>query len=73
MSRTAPIVFEAVIRVRAANIEPPLPAFENQVVIFPALSNPANDHRAMPLIPEQLHYAFTNNLSEEESLAVYER
>ena len=40
---------------------------------FPALSNPANSHRAVPLTPEQFHYAFTNNLSEEESLAVYRR
>jgi len=42
-------------------------------VSFPALSNPANAHRALPLTPEQFHYAFTNNLSEEESLKVYER
>jgi pimeloyl-ACP methyl ester carboxylesterase len=40
---------------------------------FPALSNPANNHRAVPLTPEQFHYAFTNTLSEEESLKVYER
>lgn len=42
-------------------------------VSFPALNNPANNHRAMPLTPEQFHYAFTNNLSEQESLAVYNR
>ncbi len=42
-------------------------------VSFPALSNPANNHRAVPLTAEQFHYAFTNNLSEPESLAVYER
>lgn len=42
-------------------------------VTFPALSNPANNHRAVPLTPEQFHYAFTNNLNEEESLAVYRR
>ena len=42
-------------------------------VTFPALSNPANTHRALPLTPEQFHYAFTNTLSEEESLAVYNR
>ena len=42
-------------------------------VSFPALSNPANNHRAVPLTPEQFHYAFTNNLSEAESLAVYEK
>ena len=27
----------------------------------------------MPLTPEQFHYAFTNHLSEEESLAVFQR
>ena len=42
-------------------------------VSFPALANPANNHRAVPLTPEQFHYAFTNNLSEEESLAVFSR
>ena len=42
-------------------------------VSFPALSNPANNHRAVPLTPEQFHYAFTNNLSEEESRKVYEQ
>ena len=42
-------------------------------VSFPALSNPANVHRAVPLTPEQFHYAFTNHLSEEESLEVYQR
>ena len=40
---------------------------------FPVLKNPANDHRAVPLTPEEFHYAFTNTLSDEESLAVYER
>jgi pimeloyl-ACP methyl ester carboxylesterase len=47
--------------------------FSTLKVSFPALSNPANNHRALPLTPEQFHYAFTNNLSEEESLAVYNR
>lgn len=42
-------------------------------VSFPALSNPANNHRAVPLTPEQFHYAFTNHLSEAEALAVYEK
>ncbi len=40
---------------------------------FPALKNPANDHRAVTLTPKEFHYAFTNTLTEEESLAVYER
>lgn len=47
--------------------------FSTLRVSFRALSNPADIHRAVPLTPEQFHYAFTNNLSEEESLAVYER
>jgi pimeloyl-ACP methyl ester carboxylesterase len=47
--------------------------FSTVKVTLPALKNPANNHRAVPLSPEQFHYAFTNNLSEEESLAVYQR
>jgi alpha-beta hydrolase superfamily lysophospholipase len=47
--------------------------FSTLKVSFPALRNPANDRRAVPLTPEQFHYAFTNTLSEEESLNVYER
>lgn len=47
--------------------------FSTLKVSFPALSNPANAHRAIPLTPEQFHYAFTNTLSEEESLAIYEK
>lgn len=42
-------------------------------VSLPALSSPANIHRAVPLTPEQFHYAFTNHLSEEESRPIYER
>jgi pimeloyl-ACP methyl ester carboxylesterase len=47
--------------------------FSTLKVSFPALANPANNHRAVPLTPEQFHYAFTNDLSEEESLKVYHR
>jgi len=47
--------------------------FSTLKVSFPALSNPANNHRAVPLTPEQFHYAFTNNLSEDASLAAYNR
>jgi alpha-beta hydrolase superfamily lysophospholipase len=47
--------------------------FSTLKVSFPALSNPANNHRAVPLTPEQFHYAFTNTLTEDESLAVYNR
>ena len=42
-------------------------------VSFPALSNPLNNHRVVPLTPEQFHYAFTNTLSEEESRRAYDR
>ncbi|GAB1819498.1 alpha/beta hydrolase [Herbidospora sp. RD11066] len=41
--------------------------------LFPALKNPANRHRAVGFTPEEFHYAFTNTLSEEESLKVWER
>jgi len=47
--------------------------FSTLKVSFPALSNPANNHRAVPLTPEQFHYAFANDLSEAESLAMYKR
>jgi pimeloyl-ACP methyl ester carboxylesterase len=47
--------------------------FSTIKVSLPALSNPANNHRAVPLTPDQFHYAFTNTLSDEESLAVFNR
>lgn len=47
--------------------------FSTLKVSFPALSNPANNHRAVPLTPEQFHYAFTNNMSEDASLRIYNR
>ena len=40
---------------------------------FPVLHNPANLHRAVPITEEEFHYAFTNNLSADESKAVYAR
>ena len=40
---------------------------------FPVLKNPANNHRAVQLSAEEFHYAFTNSMSEEDSLRVYER
>jgi alpha-beta hydrolase superfamily lysophospholipase len=40
---------------------------------WPAFKNPANRHRAVPLTPDQWHYAFTNTFDEEESLRLYER
>jgi pimeloyl-ACP methyl ester carboxylesterase len=42
-------------------------------VALPALSNPANNHRAVPLTHEQFHYAFTSNLTEAESRPIFER
>jgi alpha-beta hydrolase superfamily lysophospholipase len=41
--------------------------------VFPVLRNPANRNKVAPFTPKQFHFAFTNNLSEEESNAVYER
>lgn len=40
---------------------------------FPVLKNPANRHRSVSLTPEEFHYAFTNTLTEEESLELYKR
>jgi pimeloyl-ACP methyl ester carboxylesterase len=40
---------------------------------FPVLHNPANLRRAVPITEKDFHYAFTNNLSFEESKAVYDR
>ncbi|MEU1201539.1 alpha/beta hydrolase [Streptomyces sp. NPDC005813] len=40
---------------------------------FPVLRNPANRGRAVPITEKEFHYAFTNNLSAEESKAVFDR
>ena len=40
---------------------------------FPMLRNPANHNKAIGFTAEEFHYAFTNTLSHEESLAAYER
>jgi alpha-beta hydrolase superfamily lysophospholipase len=37
------------------------------------LKNPANYHRAVMPSAEQFHYSFTNTMSEQEALPVYER
>jgi len=47
--------------------------FSTLRVTFPALKNPANVHKTVMLTPEEFHYAFTNTLTEEESLKVYHR
>ena len=38
----------------------------------PALTNPANRHRAVPLTYEQFRYAFANAVSEDEAQQLYE-
>jgi pimeloyl-ACP methyl ester carboxylesterase len=40
---------------------------------FPVLQNPANIRRAVPLTPEQFHYAFANTLNAAESQLAYDR
>jgi pimeloyl-ACP methyl ester carboxylesterase len=40
---------------------------------WPALRNPANRHKEVPLTQEQFHWCFTNALSRADSDAVYER
>jgi pimeloyl-ACP methyl ester carboxylesterase len=40
---------------------------------FPGLKNPANNHRAVRLTPEEFRYSFGNTLTEEESLSAYGR
>ncbi|WP_055545174.1 alpha/beta hydrolase [Streptomyces kanamyceticus] len=40
---------------------------------LPVLRNPANRHRAVPITEKEFHYAFTNNLSVEESRRVFDR
>src|SRR4029453_3213994 len=35
--------------------------------------SPANFHKAVELTPEQFHYAFTNTLSDADSLGAYKR
>jgi pimeloyl-ACP methyl ester carboxylesterase len=39
----------------------------------PALGNPANRHRAVPLTYEQFRYAFANAVGEEEAKQLYEK
>ncbi|MEO0587901.1 MAG: alpha/beta hydrolase [Planctomycetota bacterium] len=41
--------------------------------VLPVLKNPANRKRAVPLTEKQFHYAFTNNLSADESKKVFDR
>jgi pimeloyl-ACP methyl ester carboxylesterase len=48
----------------------PLSEFRSTVGV---LKDPLNVHRAVPLTPEQFHYAFTNTLDEDASQAAYDR
>jgi pimeloyl-ACP methyl ester carboxylesterase len=41
--------------------------------LFPILKSPANRRKAVGFTPEEFQYAFTNTLSEEDSLKVYDR
>jgi pimeloyl-ACP methyl ester carboxylesterase len=47
--------------------------FSTLKVAYPALKNPFDTHRAVPLTLEQFHYGFTNHLTEEESEPIYAR
>ena len=40
---------------------------------FPGLKNPFSPHQAVAISPEQFNYAFTNHLTAEESLPLYQR
>ena len=42
-------------------------------VVTPQLINPRNNHRCVPLTPNQFHYAFMNTSSREESFRIYQR
>jgi len=41
--------------------------------LFPALSNPANRHKAVGFTEKQFHYAFTNTLDEAAAKEAYDR
>lgn len=47
--------------------------FSTLKAAYPALKNPFDTHRAVPLTLEQFHYGFTNHLTEEESEPIYAR
>jgi alpha-beta hydrolase superfamily lysophospholipase len=42
-------------------------------VVTPQLLNPRNNHRCVPLTPQQFHYAFMNDTTAEESFRIYQR
>ncbi len=47
--------------------------FDQIRATFPVLHNPANRDRAVPITEKEFHFAFTNNLSIDESKPVYDR
>src|SRR5689334_5632256 len=64
----------AAIAIDAAQIKGVLPVPLSALrATLPVFKNPANRHRAVSLTAEQFRFAFANAVSEEESLALYER
>src|SRR3954469_9290903 len=41
--------------------------------VFPALRNPANRKKTVPLTPEQFRYHFTNTMNDADAAAAYDR
>src|SRR3954453_1567859 len=64
----------AAVAIDAAQIKGVLPVPLSALrATLPVFKNPANKHRAVSLTAEQFRFAFGNAVSEEESLALYER
>src|SRR3954452_20410918 len=41
--------------------------------VFPALRNPANKNKAVPMTPKQFRYSFTNTMNDADAQAAYQR
>jgi pimeloyl-ACP methyl ester carboxylesterase len=64
----------AAIAIDAAQIKGVLPVPLSALrATLPVFKNPANRHRAVSLTPEQFRFAFTNEVSEQESEELFER
>jgi pimeloyl-ACP methyl ester carboxylesterase len=64
----------AAVAIDAAQIKGVLPLPLSALrATLPVFKNPANKHRAVSLTAEQFRFAFGNAVSEEESLALFER
>jgi pimeloyl-ACP methyl ester carboxylesterase len=64
----------AAIAIDAAPIKGVLPVPLSALrAVFPAIRNPANAKRAVPLTPEEFRYGFANAVSEQESADLYQR